>query len=227
MSLTAGTAPFGPRRAGRFDVEVPDRVVYVEPFPRRVRAVLGGATVIDSDDAVLVHETGSLPRYAFPAGHVHIGSEREEHVDGHVRVAWTAVDAWYEEDERVEVHPRDPYHRVDVFATSRRVTVSVDGTVLAESTRAMALYETSLPVRYYLPPADVHLDLLRPSPTMTECPYKGTARYWHATVNGFTIGDVAWEYRHHVRREAEPVQGRLAFFADRVDVTVAPPVDTR
>ena len=54
-----------------------------------------------------------------------------------------------------------------------------------------------------------------------------TARYWHATVNGFTIDDVAWEYRHHVRREAEPVQGRLAFFADRVDVTVAPPVDTR
>lgn len=222
MSLTAGAAPFGPKRAGRFDVAVPDRVVYVEPFPRRVRAVIGGDTVIDSDAVVLVHGTGSLPHYAFPADDVHITSEPEQHVDGHVRVAWAAVDAWYEEDERVEVHPRDPYHRIDTFSTSRRVTVSVDGTVLADSTRALALYETSLPVRYYLPPADVHMDLLHPSATWTECPYKGAARHWNATVDGRTIDDVAWEYREHVRREAEAVQGRLAFYPDRVHLTVAP-----
>ena len=62
---------------------------------------------------------------------------------------------------------------------------------------------------------------------MTECPYKGTARYWHATVDGRTLHDVAWEYRAHTRREAEPVQGRLAFYPDRVDVTVTPAADAR
>lgn len=225
MSLTAGKAPFGPERAGRFDIEVPDHAVYVEPFPRRVRAVVNGETVIDSDKVLLVHETGSLPRYAFPATDVRIPAEPERHAEGHLRVDWGAVDAWYEEDERVEVHPRDPYHRIDTFSTSRRVTVRIDGTVIAESTRASALYETSLPVRYYLPTADVRMDLLEPSATMTECPYKGTALHWNATVDGSTIEDVAWEYRHQVRREAEPVQGHLAFYPDRVDLTVEPPAD--
>lgn len=106
MSLTVGRGPFGRQRAGRFDFDAPVEVVYVEPFPRRVRAVVAGEVVIDSDDVVLVHETGSLPRYAFPAAAVRIDADEERHAAGHVAVPWDAVDAWYEEDERVEVHPR-------------------------------------------------------------------------------------------------------------------------
>lgn len=220
MSLTTGTGPFGRRRAGSFDFEAPERAVYVEPFPRRVRATVDGATVIDSDSVLLVHETGALPRYAFPTSHVHVGAEDEPHADGHVQVDWDAVDAWFEEDERVEVHPRDPYHRIDSFSTSRHVTVSFEGTTLADSTRSVALYETGLPAAFYLPPADVRMELLTPSATMTECPYKGTARHWSASLDRTTVDDVAWEYRSQVRREAEAVQGRIAFYPDRVDIAV-------
>lgn len=219
MSLTVGTAPFGPHRAGRFDFEPPHRAVFVEPFPRRVRAVLGGDTVVDSDAVLLVHETGQLPHYAFPAGDVSIDAEPEVHAGGHVTVPWDGVDAWFEEDERVEVHPRDPYHRIDTFGTSRRVEVSLDGTLLAASTRARALYETSLPVRWYLPAADVRTELLSPSSTVTECAYKGTARHWHTRLGDRVVEDVAWTY-DEVRREGEPVRGLIAFYNERVDLDV-------
>lgn len=128
MSLTIGTAPFGQAPAGRFNFEPPDTIAYVEPFPRRVLAQRGRQTV----------ESGHLPHYAFPVADVHIEAEPVEHADGHVTVPWDAVDAWFEEHERVEVHPRDPYHRIDTFSTSRRVTVSLDGVQLADSTRAKA-----------------------------------------------------------------------------------------
>jgi uncharacterized protein (DUF427 family) len=222
MSLTAGRGPFGRSSRGRFDFDAPEHVVYVEDFPRRVRAVVAGQVVVDSDDVVLVHETGALPHYAFPTGAVHVDSEDEPHVDGYVRVRWGSVDAWYEEDERVEVHPRDPYHRIDTFLTSRRVRVTVAGTTLAESTRTRALYETGLPVQFYVPSADVDLGLLEASPTQTECPYKGTARHWSARVGGELTEDVAWQYDREVRREAEAVRGMYAFYDDRVDIEVDP-----
>jgi uncharacterized protein (DUF427 family) len=220
MGLTTGTGPFGRHPKGRFDFDRPDHVLYVEPFPRRVRAVRGGETVLDSDEVLLVWETGSLPHYAFPHGDVHIAAKDEPHAAGYVTVEWHAADAWFEEDERVEIHPRDPYTRIDSFKTSRRVTVSVAGVELAVSTRATALYETSLPVRYYLPRADVRMDLLEASGTLTECPYKGAARHWSARVGDRLVDDVAWEYDVGVRREAEPVQGLIAFYNERVDLHV-------
>ncbi len=220
MSLTTGRGPFGSKPAGRFDFDAPEQVVYVEDFPRRVRAVLDGRTVIDSDNAVLVHETGNLPHYAFPADAVAIDAENEPHADGYVTVPWEAIDAWFEEDERVEVHPRDPYHRIDTFSTSRRVAVTLDGVTLAETTRSRALYETGLPVRFYVPSADVEVGLLEPSPARTECPYKGTARHWSARIDGDLVEDVAWQYDVEVRREAEPVRGYLAFYDDRTTIEV-------
>jgi uncharacterized protein (DUF427 family) len=138
-----------------------------------------------------------------------------------VTVAWDAVDAWFEEDERVFVHPRDPYHRIDCFLTSRRVEVSLEGRVLARSSRTVALHETSLPVRWYFPRADVHLDLLERSPLVTECAYKGTAHHWSVGDGGAAGTDVAWTYAvDETRREAEPVAGRVAFYDERVDVTL-------
>lgn len=220
MSLTVGTAPFGSDRAGCFDFEAPDDAVYVEPFARRVRAVREGRTVIDSDAVLMIHETGSLPRYAFPRADVEIDAADTPHADDYVTVEWDAVDAWFEEDERVEVHPRDPYHRIDSFSTSRRIRVSANGIELASSTRAIALYETSLPPQFYLPPADVRIDLLEPSPTRTECPYKGTARHWSARIDDTTIDDIAWQYDDGVRREAERVRNLIAFYDQHVDIEV-------
>jgi hypothetical protein len=91
MSLTIGFGPFGPHARGAFNFESPRRVVFVDPFPRRVRAVRAGKTVLDSDDAKLVHVSGSLPRYAFPPEDVDIDAEPDPDVDGHVVLPWDAV----------------------------------------------------------------------------------------------------------------------------------------
>lgn len=220
MSLTVGRGPFAPTPAGHLDFTPPERVVLVDPFPRRVRAVQAGETVVDSEEVQLVHVTGRLPRYSFPAADVRLEAPPDPEVDGHVVVPWDAVDAWFEEDERVLVHPRDPYHRIDTFSTSRRIDVRVGGVPLASSTRARALYETGLPVRWYLPRADVRLDLLERSGTVTECAYKGSARHWSVEVDGERVEDVAWSYEDEVRREGEPVRWLVAFYDERVDLTV-------
>jgi uncharacterized protein (DUF427 family) len=220
MALTIGRGPFGRSAAGRFDFTPPEHVVYVEPFPRRVRGVRAGATVVDCDRVVLVHETGRLPRYAFPAEDVrHDAAVPEAATPGHVTLAWDAVDAWFEEDEEVFVHVRDPYHRIDVVPTGRRVVVSVGGVVLADSTAVRGLYETGLPVRWYLPPDDVRMELLRPSATVTHCPYKGRPVYW-TLRDGEPDRDVAWSYRGELRPEAEDIRDRVAFYDERVDVDV-------
>jgi uncharacterized protein (DUF427 family) len=219
MGLTYGDDPFGPRRTGRFSFDVPEEVHYSRPLGRRVRAVVDGETRIDTEDAHLVWETGALPHYAFPAGAVRLDADPEPALDGYVRVAWDAVDAWYEEDERVFVHPRDPFHRIDTFQTSRRVRVMAAGTVVADSTRTRALFETGLPPRHYFPSADVRLDTLHTSPTVTECPYKGTATHYAMPIAGEDV-DVAWTYTGELRPEAEHVRDLIAFYPDRVEVQV-------
>lgn len=137
---------------------------------------------------------------------------------GHVVLDFDALD-WREEDERVVGHPRDPHHRIDVRRSARRVRVSLDGHVLAESGRPVLLTEAGLPVRWYLPAADVDGTRLRPSATATTCAYKGTARYWSASVPGRTVADVAWSYPDPLPG-AEPVRDLVCFFAERVDVSV-------
>jgi uncharacterized protein (DUF427 family) len=221
MGLTTGSAPFGHRPAGHFDVDVPREVVYVEPFPRRVRAMVGDNTVVDSTGVQLVYVSKRLPRYSIPAGDVHLESATPDpHVPGYVEVGWNAVDAWFEEDEQVFVHVRDPYHRIDVVPTSRRVRISIDGVVLAESSNGRALYETSLPVRWYLPRDHVRMDLLERSATVTHCAYKGTPVHWSARVDNQLHDDVAWSYDDEVKREADDVRGYVCFYNERTDVEV-------
>lgn len=133
----------------------------------------------------------------------------------YVVLDFDSFDAWYEEDEPNISHPRDPFHGVDVVASSRPVRVESGGEVLGESTGALFLFEPPLPVRYYLPPEDVRTDLLRPSDTKTVCAYKGQASYW-------SFGDeedLVWSYPEPLRDAAEVI-GRLAFFNERVDITV-------
>lgn len=200
MSLTSGRGPLSRNPAGRFHPPIPDQVVYVEPFRRRVRGIVGERTVVDSEQVVLVHRPGDPPAYAFPEADVEVdggraaGVQPEPTVPGYVQVPWAALDAWYEEEERVHLHPRNPYHRVEYVRTRRRLRVEVAGTVLVDTTETLGVYETALEPRLYVPPDQVRRDLLIASSTTTYCPYKGTAWYWSAVVGDVVVEDVAWSY---------------------------------
>jgi uncharacterized protein (DUF427 family) len=132
---------------------------------------------------------------------------------------WDAVDGVFEEDEEVFVHPRDPYTRIDVLRSSRHVSVRVDATLVAESTRPRMLLESGLPARWYLPREDVRTDLLEPSYTTTRCPYKGVAHYWSLRLEDRFEKDVAWTYPEPFH-DAEAVRGLLCFVDDRVELQV-------
>ena len=233
-----------------------------EPIDKRIRATLGGATVVDSTRALLVWEPKRIvPSYAIPVADVrgalapapaaggeavdaprlagrpvydpsvpfavHTAPGEPVMVGGaagfrladpeladHVVLDFAAFDAWYEEDERNLGHPRDPFHRIDIVHSSRHVVVSEAGRTLADSARPILLFEPPLPVRYYLPPEDVATDLLAPSDTASTCAYKGRASY--LALDG---RDIAWLYLEPLREAAE-VTGRIAFFNERVDITV-------
>ena len=138
---------------------------------------------------------------------------------GYVILDFDAFDAWYEEDERLLSHPRDPFHRIDILHSSRHVRVERDGQVLAESSQPYLLFETNLPVRFYLPPEDVRMETLEPSSTRSYCAYKGEASYWSLVGEARGVPDVAWTYRQPLR-EATELTGRIAFFNERVDIVV-------
>lgn len=143
----------------------------------------------------------------------------KEELRGRVRFAWDAMDAWFEEDEEVFVHPRNPYIRIQVLPSSRHVVVSVDGVTVAESYRPVFLYETNLPRRTYLPKLDVRMDLLVPTATTSMCPYKGTAGYWTLRTPTAEHLDIAWSYPAPFR-ESAPIAGLVAFYDERVDLVV-------
>ncbi|MGH9150588.1 MAG: DUF427 domain-containing protein [Acidimicrobiales bacterium] len=142
-----------------------------------------------------------------------------EALRGLIRFDWGAMDAWFEEDEEVIVHPRDPYTRVDILASSRHVEVVVEGVVVADSRQPRLLFETGLPTRYYLPLVDVRMDRLRPSPTVTRCPYKGTATYWSVEGGDGWVDDLAWCYRAPLL-ESVKIAGLACFFNERADLIV-------
>ena len=137
---------------------------------------------------------------------------------GHVVLDFAGFDRWLEEDEEISGHPRDPFHRVDVRASSRHVQLLLDGEVLADSTRPSLVFETLLPVRYHLRPEDVRAPL-RPSDTRTWCPYKGAASYWSVEVAGRVVPDLLWSYENPLPDAAE-LTGLRAFFDERLDVVV-------
>jgi uncharacterized protein (DUF427 family) len=122
---------------------------------------------------------------------------------------------WLEEEEPVVSHPHDPFHRIDTLRSSRHVRIESDGRLLAESTRAVLLFETLLPVRFYLPREDV-VAPLEASDTATFCAYKGRAAYFSVTGGP---RDIAWTY-HEPLHDAVPVRDRICFFDERVDVVL-------
>ncbi len=129
------------------------------------------------------------------------------------------MDGWFEEDEEIFVHPRDPYHRIDVLYSSRHIEVSVDGVKVADSHRPRLLFETNMPTRYYLPKLDVRMDMLAASDTSSACPYKGVASYWSLTSGDVRAQDVAWGYGTPLVA-ASKVTGLVCFYNEKVDITV-------
>ncbi|GLY51168.1 hypothetical protein Lesp01_48240 [Lentzea sp. NBRC 102530] len=214
----------------------------VELSAKRVRAYFGGELVADTTEPRLVWEVPHYPQYYVPlasvraelkptvepgvhdvvtrggtaAGAAKTFSDSDDLRDL-VRFDFAAMDEWLEEDEPIYVHPRDPYKRVDVLASSRHVRVALDGVTLAASSQPRILFETSLPPRYYLPLSDVRFDLLRPSATQTRCPYKGTAGYWSVEVGGVVHDDLVWIYRSPLP-ESQKVAGMACFFSEKVDL---------
>lgn len=142
-----------------------------------------------------------------------------ERLAGHIAFSWDRVDQWFEEDEEIFVHPRDPHTRVDALRSSRHVRVVMAGETVAETTRPVLLFETGLPTRYYIPPEDVRLDLLEPSGSRTRCPYKGVASYHSVRVGGELVADVVWHYPFPIP-ECPKIEGLLAFYNERVDLYV-------
>jgi uncharacterized protein (DUF427 family) len=136
-----------------------------------------------------------------------------------IRLDWNAMDHWFEEDEEVFTHPRDPYSRVDILASTRHVRVEVDGVTVADSHAPRILFETGLPPRYYVPLTDVRLDHLRPSETVTHCPYKGQASYWSVEAGGEVIPDLAWTYRAPFA-ESQKIAGLVCFYNEKVDLSL-------
>jgi uncharacterized protein (DUF427 family) len=197
---------------------MPGTVAYMEPHRRRVRGIKDGLVVIDSERALLVHRPGRPPTYAFPAGDVgSVPAQPDADALGYLSVNWDAADAWFEEDEQVFGHPRNPYHRVDCLRSARRLRVDVVGAALVDTTDTLAVYETALEPRLYVDPRFVRMDLLSASATHTYCPYKGTATYWTARIGDVVLDDIAWSYEDPLP-ESAPLGHFLSFDERRVTV---------
>jgi len=225
MTLSGGRAPLSPDRTGRFTQPVPDDLAYVEPYLRRLRGRIGGRTVIDSERALLVHRpTWPWYVFAFPPEDVadEVLAKPDPDAPGYVRVRWDDIEDWFEEDEPVVGHLKNPYHRVDCLRTSRRLHVQVGDTVLVDTDRTVLLLETSIEPRLYVGRDDVRTDLLVPSETRTYCSYKGVASWWSAVVDDTVVPDVAWSYDDPLATSGcEVIRGWLSFVTDVGGLTVA------
>ncbi len=168
---------------------------------------------------------GDAKRYGIRVGDVDrpsaatvLTAAKIDGLDGMVRFSWSAFDAWFEEDERIFVHPRNPYTRVDALRSSRRLRVESKGIVLAETSSPVLCFETGLPTRYYIDRPDVDFTHLVPSATETACPYKGTTSgYWSANVERRIHPDIAWTYDFPTR-ELQPIAGMIAFYNEKIDL---------
>jgi uncharacterized protein (DUF427 family) len=201
---------------------------HVEPSPRRVRGFKDGRCVFDTVKALYVWEWPKYPQYYVPLADVDAAAleglrhrvHRDGALAGTVRFSWDALDAWFEEDEEIFVHPRNPYARVDAVRSTRTVRVELDGVLLAESAAPVMVFETGLPARYYLDRTAVDFTHLIHTDTETACPYKGrTSDYWSVRTGGEVHADLAWSYDFPTRA-LTPIAGLIAFYNEKVDITL-------
>jgi uncharacterized protein (DUF427 family) len=255
MGLSWQQGPLGRNPNGRFLVPgMPERVLYAEPLRRRLRAEIGGRTVVQSDEAVLLFEPGRYPVAYFPLAdfaedaltpiehrshHRELGDTAWFEVTGHTRsadraawqhtelpehaaildakvaLAWRAMDGFYEEDERILGHAADPYHRIDIRRSSRRLVVRGGDKVIADTSQPLVLYESGFAPRWYVPRTDVAPDALALVDLQTFCPYKGIASYYD--VDG--VEHAAWSYRAPLDDMAA-IGDLVSFEPDRVEITL-------
>jgi uncharacterized protein (DUF427 family) len=256
MGLAWQQGPLAAGAVGTFlTVEpLPARLLYAEPLRRRMRVMLDGETVAQSDDVVLLHEPARYPVAYFPRADINDGlltatDHRTQHPElgqttwfsvgpdkgsaqrgawehtelpafaevlaGRVAFAWHAMDAFYEEDERIVGHAADPYHRIDIRQSSRHLVVCSGETLVADTQRPLVLYESGFAPRWYVPREDVVDGVLTPVERQTFCPYKGICSY-------YDIADAtrpAWSYQEPYR-EVDRIQGFISFEADKVEITL-------
>jgi uncharacterized protein (DUF427 family) len=223
VSLTAARGPLGADPAGRFSSPLPKNLVFVEPHPRRIQALLSDDVVIDTESALMVHRVGRPLAYVFPADLiVDLPHEPEPEAPGYVHVPWDAVDTWIEEGRRLVSYPPNPYHRVDCRPTTRRLVVSIADTTLVDTDDTVVLFETSLEPKLYVNKSAVLADVLRPSSTTSYCNYKGESTYWSAHLDDVVVEDVAWSYEDPLP-ESQPISGFLSFDPTLVDVIATLP----
>ena len=220
----------------------------IVPSQRWVRAQFGGEYVVDSKRPMLVWEHDKYPTYFFPHEDVRMdlleeagktnnrafwnlavngrqakraayGFPNQPDLDGYLTLRWHMMDHWFEEEEEVFVHARDPFKRVDVMPSSRHVRVELDGVTVADTKRPSLLFETSLPTRYYIPAEDVDMTHLVPTESQTRCPYKGTASYWNVSIGEKLYEDLVWSYPDPIP-ECPKIKGLLCFFNEKVDLYV-------
>lgn len=258
MALMLGGGPFGQAPAGAFNLSLPrEGVIYFEEFPRRMRGLFAGETVVDSTRVKLMHEYGQLGRCYFPFADVRMERlERNARVSyspgkgaavywnlsvggrvvenaawsfsepdgdipglaGYIAFYWNALDGWLEEDEEAVGHVRDPYHRMDVLETSRKVRVSLEGQTLAESDKLFVVHESSLPPRWYFPPDGVTAELT-PSGLSGTCAYKGHGEFYSVRIGSDVYENIAWTYPNP-RRDAARIKDHIAYFDERVDTEI-------
>ncbi|KAL1964925.1 hypothetical protein VTN77DRAFT_6278 [Rasamsonia byssochlamydoides] len=222
---------------------------YSEDVVRRVRVLFGGKFVVDAQRPKLVWEHPSYPIFYFAKSDVCLDNLQNAKTrttaeiydlvvgdrvaagavtviqggDFHdlVKVAFDKADAWFEEDERIYVHPKDPYKRIDILPSSKHIRVEIDGVEVANTKKPKLLYETGLPIRSYIPMTDVRLDLLTPSDRVTSCPYKGDANYLevHLPSPKKTKEGLVWWYKTPTV-ECAGIKGHVAFYDEEVDVWV-------
>jgi uncharacterized protein (DUF427 family) len=249
----------------------------IQPTAKRVRALLGEQTVVDTRRALLVWEPNRVvPTYAVPQDDVHgtvldrsadpapdgvdpdpdsvdsapgtvwdprvpfavrttpgrnvaIGHKSsgqtadgfiadDVDLEGYVILDFAGFTRWLEDEDEIISHPHDPYARIDVRQSAQHLEFALDGVAIADTHRAKALYETYLPVRYYLPPEDV-LVAMKPSSTVTVCAYKGRAIYYSPVAAGKVLTDFAWSYGDPLV-DALEVRDYIAFFDEKLDVTI-------
>ncbi len=227
----------------------------IEPSERWVRAQVGGEFVVDSKRPLLVWEHDKYPTYFFPREDVRMEwleeagqtSSRafwdlrvngqlvkraayfypnQPELEGYITLQWHKVDHWFEEEEEVFVHARDPHKRVDVMPSSRHVRVEIDGVMVADTVRPSLLFETGLPTRYYIPAADVNMTYLTPTDSHTRCPYKGVASYWDISIGDRVHKDLVWSYPDPIP-ECPKIKDLLCFYNEKVDLYVDGELQTR
>ncbi|PPQ98157.1 hypothetical protein CVT26_003203 [Gymnopilus dilepis] len=222
---------------------------HIEDCQKRVRVYSNGVCLIDTKKARLVWLHNKYPAYGFiredlPSWYLRVASETENEIvfdvtlghnpkllrvityylkgplQGIAIAKFDAFDAWFEEDEEIFVHPKDPYKRIDILQSSRHIRIEVNGIEVANTRAPRLLFETGLPVRTYIPKTDCRMDLWQPSDLTTGCPYKGNASYYNIVLSsGETFDNIVWWYPT-TTLESAPIRGYVAFYDEKVDMWV-------